>query len=454
MGISLLIFDIDGILTDGSVTIDEAGNERKSYNLTESDALNSLKQDGYILAAITGEDKPIVDVFQRLVPWDVFLRGCKDKVAGIKQLERQFDVDASELCYIGDGKYDVAAIQYAGLGVAPANAIAEAKEAADIVLDGFGGKNCINELRRLILQLRTQETGEKTMDAKNVGNMEKLNNTRTAIDKFMIPGHIVVITGGAGLMGYNHAEAVLSGGGIPVLLDISEDALGFAKGRLAEKFPAGEIMTYRADITDRVALETVRDELLEKYGYIDALINNAANNPKMEGNAKNMGAITFENFPLSMWAADIAVGLTGALFCSQVFGGQMAKQKSGVILNISSDLGVIAPDQRIYRKPGLRDEDQTVKPVTYSVIKHGLIGLTKYVATYWAEKGVRCNALCPAGIENGQDESFIRKLTNLVPMGRMATKDEYQGTVLYMISDASAYMTGATVIVDGGRTCW
>ncbi len=451
--VRLLIFDIDGILTDGTVSIDADGHESKAYNLTEIDALNTLRQAGYKLAAITGEDKPIVDVFQKLVPWDAFLCGCKDKVAGIRQLERQLFVSVSEICYIGDGKYDVSAIQYAGLGVAPANAIEEAKVAADIVLDGCGGKNCINELRKLLQQLSVREKGEQTVPVKNLEN-KGFGGPRTAMDKFKISGRIVVITGGAGLMGYNHAEAALSGGGIPVLLDISEDALVFAKGRLTEKYPEGEIVTYRADITDREALKMVRDKLLEKYGHIDALINNAANNPKMEGDAKNMGAITFENFPLSMWAADISVGLTGALFCSQVFGEQMAKQKSGVILNISSDLGVIAPDQRIYRKSGLRDEEQTVKPVTYSVIKHGLIGMTKYIATYWAEKGVRCNSLCPAGIENGQDKEFIGKLTNLVPMGRMASKDEYQSTVLYMISDASAYMTGATVIVDGGRTCW
>lgn len=449
-----VIFDIDGILTDGTVNIDESGLEHKAYNLTEIDALNTLKCDGYTIVAITGEDKPIVDAFQKLVPWDAFLRGCKDKVAGIKQLEKQFSVAASEICYIGDGKYDVSAIRYAGLGIAPANAIAEAKEAADIVLNGLGGKNCINELRKLLLRLRPQGTGDETMIVKDMENTGSYNNERTAMDKFRIPGRVVIITGGAGLMGYNHAEAVLSGGGIPVLLDISDDALGFVKRRLSERFPEREALTYRADITDRVALEKVCDELLEKYGHIDALINNAANNPKMEGNAKNMGAITFEHFPLSMWAADISVGLTGSLLCSQVFGAQMASQGSGVILNISSDLGVIAPDQRIYRKDGLRDEVQAVKPVTYSVIKHGLLGLTKYIATYWAGKGVRCNALCPAGIENGQDEGFIRKLTNLVPMGRMATKDEYQSTVLYMISDASAYMTGATVIVDGGRTCW
>ena len=451
--VRLLIFDIDGILTDGTVSIDADGRERKSYNLTEIDALNSLKQDGYILAAITGEDKPIVDVFQRLAPWDAFLRGCKDKMSGIQQLEKRFSVAAQEICYIGDGKYDVPAIQYAGLGVAPANAIEEAKNAANIVLEGVGGKNCINELRKLLQKLSVQEKGEQSV-AVNILDNKDGNGIRTAMVKFMIPGRVVIITGGAGLMGYNHAEAALSGGGIPVLLDISEDALVFAKDRLLERFPEGTVMTYRTDITDRAALEVVRDELLREYGHIDALINNAANNPKMEGDAKNMGAITFENFPLSMWGADIAVGLTGSLLCSQVFGAQMAKQKSGVILNISSDLGVIAPDQRIYRKPGLRDEEQTVKPVTYSVIKHGLIGMTKYIATYWAEKGVRCNALCPAGIENGQDKEFIGKLTNLVPMGRMAAKDEYQSTVLYMISDASAYMTGATVIVDGGRTCW
>ena len=452
--IRLIIFDIDGILTDGNVSIDEFGYERKSYSLTEIDALNDLRRVGYKIAAITGEDKPIVVVYRKLVPWDVFLHGCKDKAAGVRRLEEHFVLDASAICYIGDGKYDVPAIRYAGLGVAPANAIEEAKEAADVVLDGVGGKNCINELRRMLHGLKMQEEGSTVVASKGHKDKEANFDERTAMDKFKISNRVVVITGGAGLMGYNHAEAVLSGGGIPVLLDISEDALAFAKQRLLERFSAGEVETYRTDITDRAALENVRDELLEKYDHIDALINNAANNPKMEGKAKNMGAITFENFPLSMWEADIAVGLIGSLLCSQVFGAQMAKQGRGVILNISSDLGVIAPDQRIYRKPGLRDEEQTVKPVTYSVIKHGLIGLTKYVATYWAEKGVRCNALCPAGIENGQDEGFIRKLTNLIPMGRMASKDEYQSTVIYMISDASAYMTGATVIVDGGRTCW
>ena len=274
------------------------------------------------------------------------------------------------------------------------------------------------------------------------------------MDMFLIDGKICIITGGAGLMGDNHASAILSGGGIPILLDINEPALEQAKIKLCSEFPKGIVETRKADITNKGELEELKNELLQKYQHIDALINNAANNPKMESKSKNLGAIQFENFPLEMWNEDIAVGLTGALFCAQIFGAQMAQQGSGVILNISSDLGVIAPDQRIYKKDGLSSEEQIVKPVTYSVTKHGLIGLTKYIATYWADKGVRCNAICPAGIENGQDDSFMKKLTNLVPMGRMARKNEYQGTVLYMISDASSYMTGAVVIVDGGRTCW
>ena len=278
--------------------------------------------------------------------------------------------------------------------------------------------------------------------------------TDNVLERFRIDDKVCVITGGAGLMGDSHAHAVLSGGGVVVLLDIDEEKLNIEKARLEKAFGDCAIEAFKTDITDRKELEVICRKLTEKYGHIDILINNAANNPKMEKKATNMGAIRFDNLPIEIWQDDIAVGLTGAFLCAQVFGKQMELQGNGVILNISSDLGIIAPDQRIYRKEGLQEDEQPIKPVTYSVIKHGLIGLTKYLATYWADKGIRCNAICPAGIENGQDEVFIRKLTNLVPMGRMASKDEYQATVLYMISEASAYMTGATVVVDGGRTCW
>lgn len=270
----------------------------------------------------------------------------------------------------------------------------------------------------------------------------------------MIEGKVCIITGGGGLMGRSHGQAVLSGGGIAVLIDISEEKLNAEKEYMENLYGSSRIETYKADITNRDCLEEIKDDLVKKYGHIDILINNAANNPKMESKTDNMDAIGFADFPIELWKEDISVGLTGAFLCTQVFGQQMELQKSGVILNISSDLGIIAPDQRIYQKNDLPKNKQTIKPATYSVIKHGLIGLTKYTATYWAESGIRCNVICPAGIENGQDPEFIRKLTYLVPMGRMASKDEYQGTVLYMISEASAYMTGATVIIDGGRTCW
>lgn len=276
----------------------------------------------------------------------------------------------------------------------------------------------------------------------------------STLEKFRLDHKVIVITGGAGLLGRQHAEAVLDAGGIAILLDITAAALENAVSELGKKYNEDRIVGMLADITSLESLEKVRDVILSKYQSIDGLINNAANNPKIEGNVANMAAIQFENFPMQMWMNDIAVGLTGAFLCSQIFGAAMAKQGRGVILNISSDLGIIAPDQRIYRKEGLKEEEQTIKPVTYSVIKHGLIGLTKYLATYYAKKGVRCNALCPAGVFNGQDDEFLKKLTNLVPMGRMADKEEYKSTILYMLSDASSYMTGSTVVVDGGRTCW
>lgn len=275
------------------------------------------------------------------------------------------------------------------------------------------------------------------------------------LEKFQIKGKVCIVTGGGGLIGLKHAEAILEGEGIPVLLDISRNGIDRVKKTLFEEY--GEkivIETYIVDITSETDLCMVRTELMERYGHIDILINNAANNPKVEGGSKNMGAMHFTNFPVELWNEDIAVGLTGAMLCAQVFGSVMEKQKAGVILNISSDYGIIAPDQRVYRKQGESFEEQTIKPVSYSVVKHGIIGLTKYLAVYWADKGIRVNTLCPASLENGQDEEFIRKISNLIPMGRMSTPDEYICTILYMISDATSYMTGATVVLDGGRTIW
>ena len=262
----------------------------------------------------------------------------------------------------------------------------------------------------------------------------------------------IVITGGAGLLGYQHAATIAGLGGIPVLLDINAEALAANAARLAEETGC-QAMTYVVDITDLQALEAVGQQLLAEHGQVDILINNAARNPKVES-AGDKDFSRLEHFPWEQWQLDLNVGLGGAFNCAKVFGAQMARQGRGVIVNIASDLGVIAPDQRLYRVDGREAEQQPVKPVTYSVVKHGLIGLTKYLATYWCEQGVRCNALSPGGVYAGQNDVFVSKLTQLIPLGRMAEADEYRGAIAFLCSDASAYMNGANLVMDGGRSTW
>jgi NAD(P)-dependent dehydrogenase (short-subunit alcohol dehydrogenase family) len=196
-------------------------------------------------------------------------------------------------------------------------------------------------------------------------------------------------------------------------------------------------------------------QVLDLAGRVDILINNAANNPKMDASSLDQAAKTrLENFPLEIWNQDIAVGLTGAFLCSRIFGTEMARRGKGVILNVASDLALIAPDQRIYRKPDVTEDNQPVKPVSYSVVKHGLLGLTRYLATYWCDRGVRVNAISPGGVYTGQDEVLVQKLSNLIPLGRMAYADDYKAAIVFLVSDASSYMTGANLIIDGGRTVW
>jgi NAD(P)-dependent dehydrogenase (short-subunit alcohol dehydrogenase family) len=274
---------------------------------------------------------------------------------------------------------------------------------------------------------------------------------KTIRDLFSLEHKVAVITGGAGLLGVKHAEIIAEAGGNPVLMDINIDLAKNEAERISKEYKVNAL-GLKIDITDKKDVEDKALIIKEKYGRIDILINNAANNPKVEQG--NTTWSRFENFSQDNWNKDIAVGLTGAFFCSQVFGTMMAAQKSGVILNIASDLAIIAPDQRIYRKDGLEDRLQPVKPVTYSIVKSALIGLTKYLATYWADKNIRVNALVPGGVENNQPDDFVKRLTNLIPAGRMAHQDEYKGAVLFLVSDASSYMTGANLIIDGGRTCW
>jgi len=269
---------------------------------------------------------------------------------------------------------------------------------------------------------------------------------------FDLTGRVAIITGGTGFLGRQHAEVIAGAGGIPVMADIA----------LPDNLPQNEVWNERfgesacalqVDITDPDSLQTLLSQVLGRYGRIDILINNAANNPKMENRADTEFS-RLELFPLKQWEDDLAVGLTGAFLCSKIIGGEMARRKKGVIVNIASDLALIAPDQRLYRQARLPEEKQPVKPVTYSVVKTGLLGLTRYLATYWAGSGVRVNAISPGGIFNGQSDEFVQKLNKLIPLGRMAHLNEYQGAMLFLCSDASSYMTGANLVIDGGRSCW
>ncbi len=264
---------------------------------------------------------------------------------------------------------------------------------------------------------------------------------------------VCIITGAAGLLGFQFSDAILEAGGIVCLLDIDAYRLNSTKEMFDKKY-CDRTLAIETDITDEDSISRACALILEKFSHIDVLVNNAAHNPQVNQAGSTNSFSKVENFSKSVWEKDIAVGLTGAFLCCKIFGAEMAKNRSGVIVNIASDLAVIAPDQRIYQDPLLAWDAQPVKPITYSVIKTGLLGLTRYLATYWADRGIRVNALSPGGVYTGQPDDFVKRLTNLIPMGRMAAIDEYREAILFLCSDASKYMTGQNIVIDGGRTIW
>ena len=273
------------------------------------------------------------------------------------------------------------------------------------------------------------------------------------LKKFNNLGKNALITGACGLLGKKHALALLETGANVVLTDIDLNLLTKTKNYLESKNLKGKVTSHLMDVSQEVSIINVLDSLKKDNIRVDILINNAAINPKQSSLKDNIRTTRLENFSLDTWNLELSVGLTGAFLCSKIFGSEMAKdKKGGVILNIASDLSVIAPDQRIYKQGGLEDHLQAVKPVTYSVIKTGLIGLTRYLATYWPEHGIRANALSPGGVYTNQDPNFVKLLTNLIPMGRMAESDEYISAVQFLCSDASAYMNGQNIVMDGGRS--
>jgi NAD(P)-dependent dehydrogenase (short-subunit alcohol dehydrogenase family) len=273
------------------------------------------------------------------------------------------------------------------------------------------------------------------------------------LPKFDLTNNWVVVTGAAGLLGKQHATALLEVNANLVLLDKDKDGVMQVTNELRQIGLSGEILNYEIDITNELRVQAVKNDLSTKKISVNVLINNAAINPKYEVLVGGKSSSRVEDFDLLDWDSQLDVGLKGAFICSKVFGSEMAKQGKGVIINIASDLSIIAPDQRIYKSDNSA-ELQNVKPITYSVIKSGLIGMTKYLATYWSESNVRVNALSPGGVYENQNSEFVDRLTKLIPLGRMASSDEYKSAIQFLCSDASSYMTGQNLVIDGGRSVW
>ncbi|KKS69562.1 MAG: Oxidoreductase, short chain dehydrogenase/reductase family protein [Parcubacteria group bacterium GW2011_GWA1_42_7] len=255
---------------------------------------------------------------------------------------------------------------------------------------------------------------------------------------FNLKNKIAVITGGLGILGTVYAQTLAEAGAKVAVFDVIEPLNDHKLKKLSKKFP---IKFFKVDIARRPQVENALKEIKKSWGTPNILINNAAIDfpPDKVGEKP-------EDYPIDKWNKMIEVNLTGMLICCQVLGAEMAKNKGGSIVNISSHYGIVSPDQRIYTN--------FFKPVSYSVTKSGVLNLTRYFATYWGDKNVRVNTFTPGGVFNNQNEDFIKKYSDRVPLGRMANREEYRGVILFLASDASSYMTGSNLIIDGGWTAW
>jgi 2-deoxy-D-gluconate 3-dehydrogenase len=262
-----------------------------------------------------------------------------------------------------------------------------------------------------------------------------------------------LVTGGAGLLGRRYCEALLEVGARVVIGDLD----GARAEQLAVQLSTNNALGVQLDVADEQSVQATIDGSLERFGRLDILVNNAA--LTVRGGSERLSPADyfapFETYSRAVWDQALAVNLTGMLLCAQAAGRQMLAQGGGVIVNVSSTYGVVSPDQRIYegvRSPYTDTPFNT--PVSYAVTKSAVLGLTRYLATYWGRKNIRVNALTPHGVYDNHDETFVRNFVYRSPLGRMARNDEYRGALLFLVSDASSYMTGANLIVDGGRTAW
>lgn len=276
------------------------------------------------------------------------------------------------------------------------------------------------------------------------------------MDIFSLEGRVAIVTGACGLLGTQHCEALAAAGARVVVADLDEEA----GRRVAERLPVGATaagseesaghLAIGLDVTSITSLQTAKARILDKYGRIDVLVNNAAINDKFEDPLLAGQQSMFENYPLEMWDRSWKVNVSGVFLCSQVLGGVMAEQGGGSIINIASTYGIVAPDQSIYRNEA--GEQTFYKSPSYPVTKSAVIGFTKFLASYWGNRNVRVNTLSPGGVENQQDVFFKENYSRKTLLGRMATPSDYKGAIVFLASDASGYMTGANLVVDGGWT--
>lgn len=267
------------------------------------------------------------------------------------------------------------------------------------------------------------------------------------LNHFRLDNRVAIVTGAAGLLGRQHCHALAEAGAHVVAVDLH------AAGAQAvvEALP-GRPLALSGDLTDRSVTEKLRDAVLARFGRVDVLVNNAALNDKVEGHAGPARQARFENYPLEMFRRVMESNVTSAFLCSQQFAPVMAANGGGSIINIASTYALVGPDQRLYQPA---DGEQTFyKSAAYPTAKAALLGLTRFLAAYYGSAQVRANCLTPGGVENGQDREFVDRYEARTPMARMAAPDDYQGALLFLASDASRYMTGGNIVVDGGFTAW